>query len=217
MQPSQVVIPAEILNEGRPERFDKIAFSTTFAPPETVDDDSFRQVTAETYSRVIDYARSIADLVIVDTQTLDSVDMTGLIDNVMTPALAGGAWGLGLTNTGAEGATFLYNRLAKFYRRGAEQTRMLLAITQVNDSVSSFSDALLERYATIATPVGVIPRDEYIEASLSQGKFCEDSPVVLPVIDSVLYRVTGDRRFAEQPPAAPAKQKKWRLLSRRSR
>lgn len=212
VSPAQVVVGPEVLNNGRSTEFDRVEFSAAFAPPDTVDDVSYRLVTAQSYADVIEYARTIADLVIVDTQTLDSVDSTGLIDNVMAPALAGGAWGLALTDSGAEGATFLVNRLAKFSRRGSDQGRILLAVTKVDPSVARLADVLLSEYASMATPLGPIIFDRTVEQSLSSSKFAEDSEAVVGVIDAALYRVTGNPRFNEPHVAPTVKRKKMGLF-----
>jgi cellulose biosynthesis protein BcsQ len=60
-------------------------------------------VTSQIYAKAIEYARTKADMVFVDTQIIESFDTSGLIDDVIVPLFLDGAWGLGLSDTSTPG------------------------------------------------------------------------------------------------------------------
>ena len=91
-------------------------FGVILAPPKDQADNQI--VTSRAYAAAIEYARRQADLVFIDTQTIEAQDTTGLIDDVVVPLLLSGAWGLGLSDSSTEGVENLEWILQNFVGPG---------------------------------------------------------------------------------------------------
>src|SRR5699024_6474353 len=82
----------------RGDNVERIEFALVSAPRVKHAVASRSVVTDRVYRQVIDYARDNFDLVIIDTQIMESTDTSGLIDGVVVPLLADGAYLVGITD-----------------------------------------------------------------------------------------------------------------------
>lgn len=198
--PSLAIVAPPKLNEGRSQKYDKIEFAVALAPPPTLPKNRARKASASVYRSVIAHAREIADLVVVDTRTLEQDDTTDLIDSVVEPGLRNqGWWGLFLAPAeNAEGASLLDTRLNRFLNEGVRSSRLMYAVTQYRDELEEALTTFEKQFRRAAYPIGEIYENPEIRTALNSSRFCETAPEVAPVLDAVLLRVTNNPTFDVQ-------------------
>ncbi len=158
-------------------------------------------VTSQVYARAIEYARTKADLVLIDTQIIESFDTSGLIDDVIVPLLLDGAWGLGLSDSSTPGVQNLMWVLNNFVERGVSTSRLMVALNKVAPDSLIDADAMAKYVERYATWMGVATSDPLIERTLNLGEIPGSSgvgvtPEFTALLDRVLYHVTGLSAFA---------------------
>ena len=104
-------------------------------------------------------ARDRADLVVVDTQIVeDGLDTTGLIDELLVPALRDGGWGLAVADTSAAGLTNTLDRVRAVHRAGVPPDRLMAVLSRVP---ADFTDrqiaAVAELFGRHSTFLGHVP------------------------------------------------------------
>lgn len=180
-------------------------------------------VTSSVYGAAIDYARSTADLVVIDTQIVEAEDTSGLIDEVVIPLLARDAWGLGLSDTSRPGVSNLLARLKLFQSRGVDASRMMIGLNRVKDDSSINPQAVTQLTAPYGAWVGSVNESPVVTTAFEfgdVGQVAEASSDVdmAALLNRVLSRVTGLNAFDEQPvDLTPIPQKKRGRLRRRPR
>ena len=183
-------------------------FGVILAPPK--DQADHQIVTSRAYADAIEYARRQADLVFIDTQTIEAQDTTGLIDDVVVPLLLSGAWGLGLSDSSTEGVENLEWILQNFVGRGVSSSRLMVAFNRVNPTSVLNPEAITARFSSYATWMGAVMIDPAIEAAHGSGEIpgstnTDATPEYTALLDRVLYRVTGIASFASKPYETPHK------------
>ena len=115
-----------------------------------------RTVTPAAYRAVLAAARDRADLVVVDTQIVeDGLDTTGLIDELMVPALRAGGWGLAVADTSAAGLTNTLDRVRAVHRAGVPPDRLMAVLSRVP---ADFTDGADHRGGRAFRPAHHVPR-----------------------------------------------------------
>ena len=181
-------------------------------------------VTEEVYGAVIDYARSIADLVVIDTQIVEASDTSGLIDNVMIPLLRAGAWGVGLSDSSMPGVKNLIARFTLFQRHGVSPDRMMIALNRVAADSGIKPDAIAAMMAQYGTWMGTVVQSTALATAFEVGQIPGTSATpstrsappapdaeFAAMLDRVLYRVTGLDAFAPRTQAEPPARKRFGL------
>jgi MinD-like ATPase involved in chromosome partitioning or flagellar assembly len=183
-------------------------------------------VTSQVYARAIEYARTIADLVLIDTQIVESFDTSGLIDDVIVPLLLDGAWGLGLSDSSTPGVQNLMWVLSNFVERGVSTSRLMVALNKVAPDSLIDAGAMSQYVRRYATWMGVAATDPLIERALNLGEMpgssgVGETPEFTALLDRVLHYVTGIAAFSqiapEHAPPPPPRFKSTRLLGWRRR
>ena len=150
---------------------------------------------------MIDYARDNFDLVIVDTQIVESSDTSGLIDGVVLPLLAEGAYFLGITDQSRAGTDNLVDHIfRRFPELGERHFGGKIAprnfMTIVNRMGRDVDPEGFERkFGKMSNFAGAIPHDERVRDLMNAGQVPHDLPRVARALDRVLYRVTGADEF----------------------
>jgi len=215
--PRVAIITPDRLTAARHVRLDNLGFALAMAPPETMLDTD--QVNAGVYRDVIEEARTVADLVIVDTQIVEAVDTSGLIDDVVIPALAKDAWALAISDVSMASVDNLKSRLTAFAEAGVPPDRVMFTVNRMSPGAVFNPEALADvfRHATTRVPlahyVGAVAHDQAIADGMNIGGIEHNLPSIAPMLDTVLFRVTGLEAF---DPARHALRKKERrgLFSR---
>ena len=175
------------------------------APPHGLADPTV--ITAALYHDIITVARGMADLVVIDTQIVEGAER-GLFDELVVPMLHSHAYGLGIADLSKPGVDNLVTHLKEFIAQGVPVTRLMTMLNRVPSTtefdLQKTSDAL-SRYGVFLASV---PADADLHAAMAYGTSIQDNPVLAPVLDKALMRVTGNPVFTALPPLAPAATKK---------
>jgi len=215
--PRVAIITPDRLTAARHVRLDNLGFALAMAPPETMLDTD--QVNAGVYRDVIDEARTVADLVIVDTQIVEAVDTSGLIDDVVIPALAKDAWALAISDVSMASVDNLKSRLTAFAEAGVPPDRVMFTVNRMSPGAVFNPEALADvfRHATTRVPlahyVGAVAHDQAIADGMNIGGIEHNLPSIAPMLDTVLFRVTGLEAF-DPARNAPRKKERRGLFSR---
>jgi len=193
--PRMAIITPDRLTAARHVRLGKLGFALAMAPPETMLDTD--QVNAGVYRDVIEEARTVADLVIVDTQIVEAVDTSELIDHVVIPALAKDAWALAISDVSMASVDNLKSRLTAFAEAGVPPDRVMFTVNRMSAGAVFNPEALADvfRHATTRVPlahyVGAVAHDQAIADGMNVGAIEHNLPSIAPMLDTVLFRVTG--------------------------
>lgn len=174
-------------------------FGIVLGPPADLADPRF--VTAGVYGSIIDYARSIADVVIIDTQIIEA-HRTDLWDHALIPMLGGDAWLVAITDESSAGVSNLADRLTEMRRAGVNPARTLVLASQYlsfgTDDVSYFQS----KFGDLGTLVGSTGIDDDFHMNLNSGRILSSSQSLRPAIDSILLRVTARADLFTPTPTA---------------
>lgn len=189
------------LEAARGDNVERIEFTLVSAPRAKHAEASRSVVTDRVYRQVIDYARDNFDLVIIDTQIVESTDTSGLIEGVVVPLLTEGAYLVGITDQSRTGTDNLVDHILRRFPEigerdhgGAITSRNFMTV--VNRLSRDVDSAGFERkFGKMSHFAGAIPHDDRVRDLMNAGQVPHDLPSVARVLDSVLYRVTGDDEF----------------------
>lgn len=215
-EPADAIISPERLAAVRPDGSESLDFALVLAPPAGMADRA--QVTTEVYARVVEHLRGIADLVVVDTQIIESADASGLFDELWVPALAADSYAVGLSDLSTPGLRNLMERLQDLTSRGVPTDRLFTLLNRVPPSVSFDEQSAGDSFARFSHYVGRVRADDQVIEEMGHGALPWRRPDMAVVADRVLLHVTGDPRFAQQPERpSSAAGARWRLPFLRGR
>ena len=170
----------------------EIHFGVVLAPTQDQADPTV--VTSSVYAEVIDEARSVADLVIIDTQIKEHFDTTGLFNDVIVPLLRSGAWGLGLTNSTTASYDNLKRALTKFQSDQVPRDRIMFAINNADPQGGIDPDQVETLLSPLANWVGIAVSEPAVAASANIGEIPgadDNAPEFVALLDNVIGRVLG--------------------------
>ena len=207
--PARAIVPPDALTAARHQRLQELHFALVMAPHGDQVDPA--TVTPEAYRAVLAAARDRADLVVVDTQIVeDGLDTTGLIDELMVPALRAGGWGLAVADTSAAGLTNTLDRVRAVHRAGVPPDRLMAALSRVGkDFTEAQIAAVADLFGRHTTFLGHIPATPALQNTINLGRIEHRDPALAPVLDRALLRLTGDPAF--QPAGTGQRPRRWRL------
>ena len=195
--PEAAVMTPDQINDLRPRALTPILFGVVLAPPR--DKAGPEHAGPEVYGRVVEYARSIADLVVIDTQIIEG-HKTDLFEGLIIPALRGGAWGVGIITFDYSAADNLSSSYRELAAEGVGSSHNVMVAAQWPDFTEQDHAQLVARYGQFATFLGVLAEDQNISDQKSLGNLLHDSPAVLQVNRAILHHVTGLPAFAPEEP-----------------
>jgi Mrp family chromosome partitioning ATPase len=201
-----ILTPATI-NANREENLGEIKFAFIGAPPDDINDPSI--VTDALYRDVIHFARRNADLVIMDTQIVESSDRTGVVNMLLLPALVHDAWGIGVADMSTVGVNNLNNRLRKFINEGVPTSRLMVVINQVHPEQMEMAAKAVNYFRNLGTFLGAVEADINVKHDMNAGRINSNNPQLRAVMSKALLRITGNEAFrvaAEYKPEAARKQ-----------
>jgi Mrp family chromosome partitioning ATPase len=211
-EPRSAIVTPDALAAARGGRLADLGFGVVLAPNH--DQANPALVTTSVYQQVIDLARRVADLVIVDTQIVESYDTTGLIDELVKPLLAGqNGWGLAISDSSTPATDNVKDRIRRFFEFGVTRDRLMFLFNRIDPSVSvdqAIFEPVVRQYAQL---VGVVPEESQTGSFINGGGMPADDSPLAEAIDRVLARVTGLQAF-DRASVQPASRKRG-LFSRR--
>jgi len=212
--PSQAVLrPNDYGHLRQAAKLDIPDFAIVLGPPRDQADPQY--ASAQVYGQIIDYARSIADLVIVDTQIVES-HRTDLWDQLLVPALRSDAWLVGITDESSPGVSNLLDRLGELQEAGVPNARTLVLATQYENFTDEDAVYFQARFASLGTLIGATGMDPNFHDQMNMGRIVSNSPAIAPSTRAILQRVTGRADLFADPAEAPRDRKpRRRLFGRR--
>lgn len=168
-------------------RLHPLDFGIVLGPPAELADPQY--ASAAVYGDVIDYARSVADVVIVDTQIVEA-HHTDLWHSALLPLVKGGAWLLALTDESAAGVLNLAERLAEFKQLGVPSARTLVLATKFLEFSDEDVAYFQQKFDTLGTTVGFGGIDDDFHVRINMGVIDIESAAIRSALDAVLLRVT---------------------------
>jgi cellulose biosynthesis protein BcsQ len=186
------LVGPDALNAARRMRNDPLRFAFVQAPPEDMTDPDV--VTPEVYYNAVQQARRICDLVVVDTQIVETVDSSGMVDRFLLSLLHDGAYAVGLTDISPPGIMNLSHRLRIFAADGISRSRLITFMNRIPGL--DFNDRqVATTLGEHSTFLGVVRADDQVISATGLGQSVCDLPVYAPTLDSVLSHVTGNQAF----------------------
>ena len=199
--PSAALVLPAVYNAYR-HTSEPLDFALVQGPPRRLADPAV--VTAEVYGEVIDYARSQADLVVLDTQILEA-HKSDLFDRLIIPAMLSGAWSVAIVNESRAGVDNLLSLFSELAERGVTNARSLIIASLYEQFDDLDQQAIERKYGQFGSFAGSIGIDPAVRDALNLGNVYAESPAVQPVIRNILHRVTGNPVFAPLPEAPKRK------------
>lgn len=193
-----VIKPEEFAKIRQEARLDDLDFGLVLGPPSDLADPKY--VSARIYSDIIEHARSIADLVVIDTQILEAA-RTDLWEKTFVPLLQGDVWFVAITDESSAGVSNLSERLEELQAVHTPMARTLILASKYLEFGDEDVAYFQKRFADLGTLVGHTGIDDDFHMQINLGRILSDSPSIRPAIDVILLRVTGLRElFAPAPP-----------------
>jgi len=185
-----LVTPAAIADHRRPD-VEHIDFALAAAPP----GDAAREVPASAYAAVIEHARSVSDLVVIDTQIMEEAD-NPMWDGIFIPLLMTGAWGMAVTGPSSPSLTNMIERVRTLRARGVPADSLLWFLNGADGNGQALADTAQKHVGIDARCMGVAAADPSVAALMSEGRLPTDNADLKRVVFSVLEQVTGHDEFA---------------------
>lgn len=193
------IITPEQLDAARAEIGDKVMFSLVQGPKSMgPEHDALisRVVTGGVYRQVIERARALHDLVIVDTQITESFDTSEIIDNAVIPSLNRGGFAMGVAEQSVPGVENLKIALRVLLNGGVPSDRVLTLVNKLDPKVTSV-DGFTKVFGRETTWLGAIYFDARIRDDINSGRIPYDLPSLSPVVGTALHKVTGMTQFLD--------------------
>lgn len=193
--PSRAILSPAMMNKHRNPNLGAIEFAFVAAPPDELNDTSI--VTNAVYAKMIDFARRNADLVVLDTQIMESADKTGVVGSIILPALVGDAWGIGIADMSNTGVNNLKARMRMLKREGATSDRFMVLFNRVEMDEIETADRASKLFYDEGTFLGSITVDPAIKDAMNAGRIDPGSEPLEKAMATALYRITGNEEFRE--------------------
>lgn len=206
-----LMMPEQHTPYRQQSRLEPLDFGVVLGPPPETD---ISVVNAALYSRTIEEARRMADLVVVDTQIIET-PLSDIWSGMVVPLLRGGAWMLGLADSSSPGISNLYDRLNEMVGSGIAPSRLMIAASMYAESDDDSDRAFFERrFDRLGAFVGFTAFDQAYKDGSNLGRVVP-SPTVDTLCRTVLQRVTGRHDlFGDGGNPQPAK-RRFRLFGGR--
>ena len=199
-------IGPDVINANRPDGLDDIKFVYVAAPPEHLAD--VRVITPELYAAVIAEATHFADLIIVDTQIIETVDATGMVDRLIIPMLQDRAWAVTVTDLSRAGIANTIKRLDRLAGDGVPSARVMSLLNRVPRSSEFDQNALAVAFSKHSKFLGTVFYDEEIGNNMTVGRTAAETPALYPMLDVILTSITGQQPPTVELPTRPVQQPK---------
>ncbi len=203
--PANAVISADHINAARHRSLPRVATDLVLAPTA----EQATSVSAETYSMVIDWAKTRYQIVVIDTQTKDS-DSSDLWDYTFAPLLQSGQWGIGISAADNDSQANLITQLKQIFP--FETTGRMLFLHTLQDPAQPVGvDPEFEQYThRYGRDVGSTFADADYEAKINDdGIIDREHPAIRDATRRILHDVSGLNCFA--PIVQQPIKRRWRF------
>lgn len=175
------------LNKIRDAKLDKVGFAFLNAP--TGEQLRSGQVDASTVFDLVEQARQIADLVIIDTQILETDDPRQIVESLILPILARDGWAVALSALSTAGLSNLIDVMRRIEAADVNQARMMSVLTRVPMTAEANTDRVVRVLRDLSVHLGTVWEDIDVFTRTNIGQPIADLPVIAHILDQVLERV----------------------------
>lgn len=205
---SHALLTPDFINSARPHMLPDITYSVILGPPRHYSSPDI--VTSEVYADAIAYAETVSELVVVDTQIMESTDTSGIFDYVTIPMLQHGAWALGVSGLSPVSIDNLRSILTTLHMTyGIERERLLAFVNAAPEKGAAHASmARIPEFAqTFSTFLGHVSRHDELMNAFNSGITGDLPDELISILDDVLSRTLG-------LPKPPREKKKQSMLGR---
>ena len=202
-----VVISPRRLASLRPSGMEMPLFGVVLAPHDGSDPNVDQSVvTPGHYADLVARLRKHdgVDLVIVDTQIMESVDSSGMVTDFVIPILADqsrSALAVAVSDLTLPSGRNLMARVRDLVLRCVPSGRIRVVLNGAKDTSAANAAKMLDSISTGFQSAGIIDNDDRIANGMALGSFPHDTPSLARVLDGLLYAATGQSEFdPEQHP-----------------
>lgn len=181
------LIPPARLTEARNVRLKPLGFALLQAPSE-LEVRSGRITPAAMYE-LVEAARRIADLVVVDTQIVESDDPRGMLEGLILPQLGKGAWAVAVAGLSSAGTANLIRVLTDLEQQGVDSSHVLSMLSRIPPEVTFDHETLVRALREKSVHIGTAWNDNEVMMAMNRGETVSDFPVLAHLSDTVLHRI----------------------------
>ena len=196
-----VVISPRRLASLRPSGMEMPLFGVVLAPHDGSDPNVDQSVvTPGHYADLVARLRKHdgVDLVIVDTQIMESVDSSGMVTDFLVPILADqsrSALAVAVSDLTLPSGRNLMARVRDLVLRRVPSGRIRVVLNGAKDTSAANAAKMLDSISTGFQSAGIIDSDDHIANGMALGSFPHDIPSLARVLDGLLYAATGQSEF----------------------
>lgn len=183
-------------------------FALIPTPPDTFVNDA--RITPELYLRTVRHFRRKADLVVVDTQIIESRTRSIFTDFILTLWLEGG-WGVGIAEGNLSSVSHLSERLHDFVALGVDPARQMYMLNKIGPDTPINIDKLRNHLSRVATYAGSVHMDDHILHLSNQGQIIRGVQTMDQVVDRIMQQVQGTASptAASREPSSKPRRRLW--------
>lgn len=181
------LISATQLNAVRDPHLGPVNFAFLQAPAE--DEVRTGRLTAAVVAQLVDAARRLADLVIVDTQIVEADDPRGMVERVIVPLLGAGGWAVAIASLSSAGMANLIRVMEDLRREGVNPSHVLSMLSRIPTDTDFDQDRTSRAFRELSVPIGTAWLDHTIMTAMNRGEMVADSPILAPLYDVMLNRI----------------------------
>lgn len=159
-----------------------------------------RRISMATVNDLVVRAREMADLVVVDTQIIESDDPRNMIKALLLPQLGRQGWAVTATSMSSAGVANMLMLLEDISGYGINPARLLTVLSRFDADAAVGHEQLEGVLRQLSVPVGTAWTDPGIPAAMNAGEPVYDRPGIASVCDAILARMFADLPAAVEPP-----------------
>lgn len=182
--------------DARSSHLEPLEFALVQGP--SAEDLRTGRLTARFVHDLIEKAREIAHLVVVDCQIVENDDLRGMVDGMLLPQLGKGGWAVALMPPSSAGVANLLNVLQRFREEDVPPGHLLSVMSRYPEGIDVDDGRLRQALQDLSIPIGTIWEDPTLIDAMNRGRSIANHPAIAPVVDVVLQRI-----FAMEPIAQP--------------
>ncbi|GAA3630782.1 nucleotide-binding protein [Microlunatus ginsengisoli] len=147
------------------------------------------RVTAAAVHDLVEDARRIADLVVVDTQIVETDDPRRMVADLILPQLGRGAWAVALAGLSTAGLTNLTRLLTDLESEGINPAHVFSLLARMPLGADVDHDRLVRTLRERSVNLGTGYVDDGLQAALNRGDTLADQPALANLVDVLLNRM----------------------------
>lgn len=175
------------LAETRAAGLRKPGFAFLQAP--SVEEIRTRRVTPAAVYELVEDARRIADLIVVDTQIVETDDPRRMVADLVLPQLGRGGWAIAIAGLSTAGLANLNRLLTDLEDEGINTSRVLSLLARMPAGADIDHNRLVQTLRANSVHLGTAWVDDDLQAALNLGDTLADQPALANLVDTLLNRI----------------------------